>query len=174
MESPASNTTTPSHPAYSWVENPRQRDTFGILSFSLTTMIICVWSAVHLDIPNTRHSPTRHFLTRLVWMLIALIAPEVLLFLAINQRIQAHALGKKAAKYLQSQPRAKPGMLARGFNYILRRAEPDGVSTHQQALNTTSNSRNMAGDPSPCRADNSTSEVPPRSRPCVLCDHRWF
>jgi hypothetical protein len=97
-------------------------------------MIICVWSAVHMDIPNTRHSSTRRFLIRIFWMLIALIAPEVLLFLAINERIQAHALEKRAAKYLQSQPMAKPGILARGFNYILRRAKPDAVSTHQHTL----------------------------------------
>jgi Na+/alanine symporter len=129
MESPASNTTTPSQHAYSWVEEPKQRGTFAILSLCFTTIIICVWSAVHLDIPKTRHSSTHRFLTRVVWMLIALNAPELLLLLAINQRIDAHVLNTRVTKYLQSQPMAKPGILARGFNYILRRAKPDCVST---------------------------------------------
>jgi hypothetical protein len=159
MGGPASNTTTPSQPAYSWVEEPKQRGTFGILSLCLTTMIICVWSAVHMDIPHTRHSSTRRFLIRVGWMLIALIAPEALLYLAINQRIQAHTLEKRAAKYLQSQPMAKPGMLARGLNYILRRAKPDSVSVHKHALDNGSNSPNMAGDVSPWRANNSMAGV---------------
>jgi hypothetical protein len=120
MKRLASNNTTPSHPAYSWVEEPKQRGTFGILSLCLTTMIIYVWSAVHMNIPHTRHSSTRRFLTRVFWMLIALIVPEVLLFLATNERIQAHALEKRADKYLQSQLIAKPGILARGVDYTLR------------------------------------------------------
>jgi hypothetical protein len=115
MESPASNMTTPSLPAYSWVEEPKQRGTFGIFSFCLTTVTICVWSAVHLDIPDTRHSSTRRFRIRVAWMLVALIAPEFLLFLAINQSIDAHTLETKVAESFQSRPMAKPGILVCGF-----------------------------------------------------------
>jgi hypothetical protein len=174
MENPASNTTTSTLPVYSWVGKPKQRDTFGILSVCLTTMIICVWSAVHLDIPNTRHSSTRRFLTRVFWSLIGLIAPEILLICAITQFIDAYGLKTKATKYLPSRPMAKPGILARGFNYVLRRAKPYGVSARKQALNNSRNSLNIAGDVPPYRADYSIAEVPLRSRPCILCGNGWF
>jgi hypothetical protein len=140
MENRTSNTTKPS---YSWVEEPNQRGTFGILSFCLSTMTICVWSTVHIDIPNTRHSSTRSYLYHALWTLITLIAPEFLLYLAINESIQAHTLEKIAAKYLRSRPMAEPGILGRGFNYILRRAKPYGVSTQQHTFNNISSSLNM-------------------------------
>jgi hypothetical protein len=174
MEISASNTTTPSQPVYSWVGEPKQRGTFQILLLCLATMIICVWSAVHLDIPNTRHNPTRRFLIRVVWMLITLIAPEALLFLAINQRIHARTVNTRAAKYLQSQPMTSPRMLAREYNYTLDRAELDDVSTQKLALNNSSDSQNMAGDVSPCRATNFTAGVSFWSCPCVLCCDGWF
>jgi len=48
-------------------------------------------------------------------MVIALLAPEVLLYLAINERIDATTLMKRT---LEFHPRlAKPGMLARVYNY---------------------------------------------------------
>jgi hypothetical protein len=73
-------------------------------------------------------------------MLIALIAPEHLLLLAINQRIDAHVLKTRVTRYLQSQPMAKPGP---DFDYILCQAKPDYVNTHKRAL------VNMAGDTTP-------------------------
>jgi hypothetical protein len=62
-------------------------------------------------------------------LLIALIAPELLLLLAINQSFDAHVLETIAATYLQSQPMAKPRTLAHGFKSILRRAKAHAVST---------------------------------------------
>jgi hypothetical protein len=130
--------------------------------------------ALLVQIGLTRHSSTRRFLIRVYWMLVALIAPEYLLYLAINERIDAHNLEKRAAKDLQCQPIPKPGMLTRGFNHILRRAKPDGVSPQKHARNNSSYSLNMAGVRSPCGAENSPAEAPLRSRPCVLCDDGRF
>jgi len=61
-------------------------------------------------------------------MIVALLAPEVLLYLAINERISAADLMKKTLKF---HPRlAKPGMLARVYNYI--RAKLKDVSVPYQ------------------------------------------
>ena len=105
-----------------------QRDTIGIISFCFSTMIICVWSTVHFNIPATRHSPTRHFLLRIPWMLISLIAPELILFFAINERFNASILVKEGMRYLPTRQLPKPGKLARAFNYILGRTGSDHVS----------------------------------------------
>jgi len=92
-------------------------------------MLICVWSTLHLNIPSKRHTPTRRFFLQVSWMVVALLAPEALLFLAINERIDATVLMKRA---LDSHPRlAKPGMRARIYNYI--RAKLKHVSVPYQA-----------------------------------------
>jgi hypothetical protein len=169
-----SNTTTPSQPAFSWVEDPNRRGTFGIFSFCLSTITISIWSAVHLDIPDKRDSSTRRFLIRVAWMFVALLAPEFLLFLAINQSIDAHTLQTRAAEFFHSRPMAPRGIFARGFHYILRRAKPHDVSTQKHALDNCSNSLNIAGELYLCRAANSTAGASLRSHPCVLCGDGWF
>jgi hypothetical protein len=59
-------------------------------------------------------------------MVIALLAPEFLLFLAINDRINAGILLKEV---LEFHPHlAKPGMLAGMYSYIPWRAKSKDVS----------------------------------------------
>jgi len=57
-------------------------------------MIICVWSALHLSVPARRHTPTRRLFLLVFWMVLALLAPEVLLFLAMCERMDAASLMK--------------------------------------------------------------------------------
>jgi len=110
MENPTYN------PPYFWVEPSKQRSTFGILSVCFATTIICVWSTIHLNVPFIRHTRTRRFFLQVSWMVVALLAPEALLYLAMNEKAIATGLMKRA---LVSHPRlAKPGMLARAYNYI--------------------------------------------------------
>ena len=128
MGDTTSNTTTTGNPPFLWVAPSKQRDTIGILSVCFTTMIICVWNTVHFNIPTTRHGPIRRFLLRVLWMFIALIAPEVLFYFATCERVDAGALLKGAMEYLPSQQLSKPGKLARAFNRILGRAKAGDVS----------------------------------------------
>ena len=130
MESPDIGTTTPNNPQYLWMGGPKQRGTFGIISFCLSTLIICIWSTLHFNIPTRRHTPTRRFSLQVFWMFIALLAPELLLFLAINERINAHTMLKKVLKfhpYLE-----KPGMLASVNDRISGQAKLRRVSTQCQ------------------------------------------
>jgi hypothetical protein len=60
-------------------------------------------------------------------MVIALLAPEYLLYLAINDRIDASILLKKVLEFHPDL--AKPGMLSRMYNYIRGRTKPKEVST---------------------------------------------
>jgi hypothetical protein len=71
------NLTEPEGPQYhSWKPEPLVRGTFSILSSSLLTMILCVWTAVHLNIPE--HGKAKEQIwRRLGWMAIALLAPEM-------------------------------------------------------------------------------------------------
>ena len=126
MENPTTNTTTPSNPPYLWIGEPNQRTTFGILSFCFSTLIICVWSTLHFNIPIRRHTATRRVFIHVSWMVFALLAPEVLLYLAVNERIMAGALLKRVLKLHPDLE--KPGMLARMYNYFGGRGKSKDVS----------------------------------------------
>lgn len=84
-----------------WVGEPKFRGTFGIFSLCLSTLVICVWSAVHLDIPTKRQSKIVSFFMSFFWMLAALFCPELLLLISFNQRKNAKGLVKKAKKCFQ-------------------------------------------------------------------------
>ena len=116
MENSAANTTTPSNPPYSWVEEPKQRGSFGILSLCLSTLIICIWRTLHFNIPTRRYSTINRFSQHVRRMIGALLAPEYLLFLAMNERVNAGVLLKNV---LQShKDLAEPGVCARVSNWI--------------------------------------------------------
>ena len=125
MENPTNNTTTPSNPPYLWIGEPKQRTTFGILSFCFSTLIICVWSTLHFNIPPRRHTVTSGVFLQL--LVFAFLAPEALLYFAVNERIRAGILLKRAFKLHPHL--AKPGLLARMYNYFCGRAKSKHVST---------------------------------------------
>ena len=131
MENPAINTTNPSHPSFNWVGEPNQRGTFGIISLCFSTLIICIWSTLHFNVPIRRYTDTHRFFLHVFWMLIALLAPEVLLYFAIQERIKA---GELLTKVLKFHPHlAKPGVFTRMYNQIRGPAEPKDVSAQCQA-----------------------------------------
>ena len=129
MENHASNATTAENPPFAWVEEPNERGTFGVLSFCFSTMIICVWNTLHFNIPTTRYRRTHRIFLRVFWMFIALLAPEVVLYIAINQRIDASSLAKQAKKYLRTARLAKS---AGDSNSIPENPTSECVSTHDK------------------------------------------
>ena len=116
MENPATDTTTPSYPRIRWKAEPNQRGTSAIASLCASTLIICIWSAVHYNIPIRRYTDTRRFFLQASWMLIALLGPEVLLFLAINESITAHNLLEEVRKVHPDL--AEPRMFTRMYNWV--------------------------------------------------------
>lgn len=64
-----------------WKPSPNTRGTFDILSTCLITMLLCVWTAVHLNIspPGAFWSPK---LRKLGWLILALLAPEIVAYTA--------------------------------------------------------------------------------------------
>jgi len=70
------NTNMPNGTQYhAWKPEPLVRGTFSILSSSLLTMILCVWTAVHLNIPEPGGARAQMW-RRTGWMVVALFAPE--------------------------------------------------------------------------------------------------
>ncbi|KAF2140459.1 uncharacterized protein K452DRAFT_359536 [Aplosporella prunicola CBS 121167] len=82
-----------------WVPEPTQRGTFGILSSCIVTTLLCVWSAVHLNIPQKEDEErpwyAKHqFWRKIKWLFLALLAPELVAYGAWRQRRQAKNLLK--------------------------------------------------------------------------------
>ncbi|KLO14048.1 hypothetical protein SCHPADRAFT_827007, partial [Schizopora paradoxa] len=80
----------PGHAA--WVADPSCRGTFNITLLCLSTTIICIWSSVHRDIPLQRLSVFRSLLRNVPFVLVALFAPELLFYFALNQFLVARNL----------------------------------------------------------------------------------
>ena len=97
----------------SWVPEPNFRGTWNIFSLCLSTMVISVWSAVHMDIPVRRSSMMGGFMTNALWMVAALFCPELLLLISFNQRTNAKTVLKHASEFLSTrhQLAVKPTLL---------------------------------------------------------------
>lgn len=77
--------------APSWVSAPNYRGTTSILWSCLVTLIACIYSAIHINIPNTT-SKWRILLLKGLWVFLALLAPEIVLYCAFHQYSEAIGL----------------------------------------------------------------------------------
>jgi hypothetical protein len=59
-----------------WKSEPNERGTFTILWTCILTLFLCVWSALHLNIPVKTTFKYR-MLRRTQWLFLALLAPEL-------------------------------------------------------------------------------------------------
>ncbi|KAJ7073039.1 hypothetical protein C8F01DRAFT_1362255 [Mycena amicta] len=78
-----------------WIDGPTTRGTYELVSSCVFTLGLCVWTAIHLNIPEAgsgaRHSIIK-FMRKIVWLTTGLMAPEVVTFIAWNQYSSAHRL----------------------------------------------------------------------------------
>ncbi|KAK1760067.1 hypothetical protein QBC47DRAFT_231 [Echria macrotheca] len=73
-----------------WHPEPETRGTYSLLSSCLLTMLVCVWSSVHLNIPQS--GCDNHLLKRLGWLIIATVTPESVVFVSWSQWKQARKI----------------------------------------------------------------------------------
>lgn len=82
--------------AQPWVPDPGTRGTWSLLYSCLFTLGLCVWSAIHLNIPPRGELPVKQFLRKTKWVFIAIFAPELVLFSAWQQLYTANEFCKEA------------------------------------------------------------------------------
>ncbi|KAF2866660.1 hypothetical protein BDV95DRAFT_504241 [Massariosphaeria phaeospora] len=68
---------------HSWKPEPLVRGTFSILSSCLITMTLCVWTAVHLNLP-THKKESEQTWRKIKWLITALLAPEMVALIAYS------------------------------------------------------------------------------------------
>lgn len=76
-----------------WEPEPSTRGTWSILSVCIITTSLCVWTAVHLNIPPTDQKSAQIW-RKLYWLGVGLFAPEMVAYTAWYQRL-ATAKGLK-------------------------------------------------------------------------------
>ncbi|KAF2824835.1 hypothetical protein CC86DRAFT_47574 [Ophiobolus disseminans] len=102
---------------HTWRPEPQVRGTFSILSSCLLTMVLCVWTAVHLNIPEYGKL-TAQVWRKLGWVMISLLAPELVLLTAYYQYTDAMELGRLMRENLKNKPR--PSILQRSYRTLAK------------------------------------------------------
>jgi hypothetical protein len=85
------NSTIPSQNAF--MKEPSTRGTIGLIYSCLTTLFLCAWTAVHLNVPPSG-SLIRSTTHRLIWMILAAFLPEFVIWRALRQWTAARQLLK--------------------------------------------------------------------------------
>lgn len=75
-----------------WVPDPDNRGTWSLLYSCVFTLVLCVWTAIHLNVPSYHESHRSQWLRKLKWVLLAIIAPELGVYTACEQYFQAKKL----------------------------------------------------------------------------------
>jgi hypothetical protein len=86
-----------------WVPDPMGRGTFGLVSSCLLTLGVCVWSAIHLNVPPPSDTQYHIWLRNVKWGLVGIFAPELILFAAWKQWNSAKTLTAEVMSCRQLQ-----------------------------------------------------------------------
>ena len=97
--------------ATAWVSSPLTRGTPDILWSCIVTLSACVYTAIHLNIPALPTSRFRELWRKLKWVGIALFAPEVVLYTAIQQFYEAWQLAAKMNQLCRGEAEEEVGLL---------------------------------------------------------------
>jgi hypothetical protein len=75
-----------------FVQQDNSRDTTSLVISCLVTLAICVYSAIHLNIPSRKEPYYWTLWREFRWCLVGLFAPELALYTAWRQRASAKQL----------------------------------------------------------------------------------
>ena len=86
-----------------WVSDPIGRGTFSLVCSCVLTLGLCVWSAMHLNIPPHDEQPAQIWIRNMRWGLVGVVAPELIVFAAWRQYNSAKALHAEVQGYLRTR-----------------------------------------------------------------------
>jgi hypothetical protein len=109
---------------FSWVEGPHFRSTADILWSCIITLTACIYNALYLNIPPAHEKNLSFVVEKVLWVGMALIWPEFVLFCAYRQLSEARILVKRLNKLRGAQ-----GVRARTQKVS---EEPGGNAQHSQ------------------------------------------
>ena len=65
-----------------FVPNPDTRGTIPLLFSCLLTLILCVWSAIHLDLPPHGETELEYTYRYFKWSMLGVLGPELVIWAA--------------------------------------------------------------------------------------------
>lgn len=77
-----------------YVPDPDGRGTVSLLFSCLLTLSLCVWSAIHLDLPPHGETDIEYTYRYLKWSVLGIFGPELVIWAAWRQFISARTLTK--------------------------------------------------------------------------------
>jgi hypothetical protein len=86
-----------------WVSAPNMRGTSSILYSCVLTLFACIYTALHLNVPKSGSTAFHLLFTKVKWSLLALFAPELVVYYASSQFFQARRLAKDMRKLYESK-----------------------------------------------------------------------
>ncbi|KAK6538135.1 hypothetical protein TWF694_011017 [Orbilia ellipsospora] len=78
-----------------WQSDPDGRGTMGLIWGCILTLALCVWSALHLNIPPKHDPPTQYWFRVARWVTLGVLAPELVLWAAWRQWSSANILTRE-------------------------------------------------------------------------------
>ena len=75
-----------------WVSDPNGRGTAGLVVSCVLTLGLCVWSALHLNIPPKNEPKREYWMRHTRWVLLGVIIPELVILSAWRQWASAREL----------------------------------------------------------------------------------
>lgn len=85
-----------------YVPNPDGRGTLSLLFSCLLTLSLCVWSAIHLDLPPHGETDIEYTYRYLKWSVLGIFGPELVIWAAWRQFISARTLTKFIKEVVQT------------------------------------------------------------------------
>ena len=86
-------------PYVGFVDDPAGRGTSGLILSCLLTLVLCVWSALHLNVPPPGRTRRQSFWTNVIWITAGIYAPEMVVFTAWRQWSSAKLLYKRVHQH---------------------------------------------------------------------------
>lgn len=88
-------------PLTGWYQPPNERGTWDIIVSCVLTLTICIWSALHLNVPTQDSKLKDRNIRRARWIVLGLFAPELVVSTAFAQFLTARWLYKEIKKDVQ-------------------------------------------------------------------------
>ena len=104
--------------APAWVSEPSGRGTWSLLYSCAFAIGLSVYSAIHLNVPSSRDHRWTIYLRQAKWTVIAILAPELVLFVAFSQLYTAYRL-RRSLNWNSYSVRAAH-QREKGLNIVIR------------------------------------------------------
>lgn len=96
-----------------WQSDPNGRGTFTLVSSCLLTLVICVYSAMHLNVPPHGESTLNYWMRTIRWGFWGIFGPELVVFVAWKQFLSAKAIEKISKNQVEAAGTSSHGEKAR-------------------------------------------------------------